>query len=149
MNLQAQWIVGFVDGEGCFHVGINPQKTLKCGFQILPEFVVTQHKRNLKVLYALKSYFKCGVVRVNHGDIYCYRVRSFHHLHHHIIPFFENHKLLTLKRIDFEKFRKVLLLIERGDHLTLQGVEKIRQIQQSMNTTGLQAKKSKRESSSF
>jgi hypothetical protein len=23
MKLNAQWIVGFVDGEGCFHIGMN------------------------------------------------------------------------------------------------------------------------------
>ena len=23
MDLNAQWVVGFVDGEGCFHIGIN------------------------------------------------------------------------------------------------------------------------------
>jgi hypothetical protein len=27
MNLNAQWIVGFVDGEGCFHIGINQKSS--------------------------------------------------------------------------------------------------------------------------
>lgn len=149
MNLQTQWIVGFVDGEGCFHVGINPHKTMKCGYQVLPEFVVTQHKRDIKVLYALKTYFNCGVVRRNHGDRYCYRVRGLEHLQEYIIPFFEKHKLLTTKRMNFEKFRKILLLMQRKEHLTLEGIQKIRLVQQSMNRNQVNAKEFKRESSSL
>jgi hypothetical protein len=136
MNLQTQWIVGFVDGEGCFHIGINQNKTLISGYQILPEFTVTQHKRNIQILYALKDFFKCGVVRVNHDDIFCYRVRGFSHLKENIIPFFEKHKLLTTKRVDFEKFRTVLLMMERKQHLTQDGLEKIKSIQETMNRKG-------------
>ena len=133
MNLQTQWIVGFVDGEGCFHIAINKNETLTSGYQVLPEFTVTQHERDIKVLYALKTFFGCGVVRVNHENRYCYRVRGFHHLQEIIVPFFEKHKLLTTKRVNFEKFRRVLLMMERKEHLTLQGLEKIREIQQTMN----------------
>ena len=133
MNLQTQWIVGFVDGEGCFHIGINQNSTLSLGYQVLLEFTVTQHEKDIKVLYALKTFFGCGVVRVNHGTRYCYRVRGFHHLRHKIVPFFEKHKLVTLKRINFEKFRTVVLMMEKKHHLTDDGLSKIREIQQTMN----------------
>jgi len=89
MNLEAQWIVGFVDGEGCFHVGINRHPDMKAGYQVLPEFTVVQHHRDVQVLHALKSYFGCGVVRSNHGDRMAYRVRSQEHLLEKVIPFFE------------------------------------------------------------
>ena len=35
-RLEAQWVVGFVDGEGCFYVGINAQPEMKAGCQVLP-----------------------------------------------------------------------------------------------------------------
>ena len=38
-RLSAEWVVGFVDGEGCFFVGINRQPSMKLGWQVLPEFV--------------------------------------------------------------------------------------------------------------
>ena len=133
MKLDAQWISGFVDGEGCFHVGINPHKEMTVGFQVLPEFTVVQHKRDVKVLHALKSYFGCGVVRVNHGDRMAYRVRSTKHLLEHIVPFFIKYPLKTKKNVDFKKFRKILLKIEAGDHLTHEGVEEIRTIASEMN----------------
>ena len=133
MNLNAQWIVGFVDGEGCFHVGINQNDSMSLGFQVLPEFTVVQHEVDEQVLHAFKAYFRCGVVRKNHGTRLSYRVRGQENLRDRIIPFFENHKLKTRKRVDFEKFRKVILLIEKGEHLTPKGLQKIRQIKASMN----------------
>ena len=135
MDLNAQWVVGFVDGEGCFHIGINRNQEMKLGIQVLPEFTVVQHQVDEQVLYALKAYFGCGVVRKNHGTRLCYRVRGHENLRSKIIPFFEKHQLKTRKRIDFAKFRKVVLLMEKKEHLSQDGLEKIRQIKQTMNST--------------
>ena len=135
MDLNAQWIVGFVDGEGCFHIGINKNQEMKLGVQVLPEFTVVQHQVDEQVLYALKDYFGCGVVRKNHGTRLCYRIRGHENLLHRIIPFFEKHQLKTRKRIDFVKFRKVVLLMQKGEHLNPDGLEKIRQIKTTMNST--------------
>ena len=133
MKLDAQWITGFVDGEGCFFVGINPHAEMTAGFQVLPEFTVVQHERDVQVLHALKAHFGCGVVRVNHGDRMAYRVRSVKHLLEHIVPFFVKHPLKTKKNVDFLKFRDVLLLMEAGNHLTVDGIERIRSIASQMN----------------
>ncbi len=133
MKLDAQWITGFVDGEGCFFVGINAHAEMTIGCQVLPEFTVVQHKRDVQVLYALKSHFQCGVVRVNHGDRMAYRVKGLQHLLERIVPFFVDHPLKTSKNIDFLKFRDVLLLMKAGEHLCEQGASKIRTIAAQMN----------------
>ncbi len=136
MNLDAQWITGFVDGEGCFHVGIDKHSDMTAGYQVLPEFTVVQHERDVQVLHALKAHFDCGVVRKNHGDRMAYRVRGQKHLLERIIPFFVEHPLKTKKHVDFEKFRKVLLMMEAGEHLTADGIERIRAIASQMNRGG-------------
>ena len=133
MNLDDKWITGFVDGEGCFHVAVNKHADMTSGYQVLPEFTVVQHERDVQVLHALKRYFGCGVVRTNHGDRMAYRVRSKKDLLERIIPFFEKHPLKTKKRIDFEKFRRVLLIMQAGDHLTKEGVLEARRIAAQMN----------------
>lgn len=133
MKLDAQWIVGFVDGEGCFHVGINPHKEMTTGYQVLPEFTVVQHKQDVKILHALKDYFGCGVVRSNHGDRMAYRVRGIKHLAERILPFFMEHPLKTIKNVEFKKFRRILLEMEKGHHLTKEGVEEIRRLASQMN----------------
>ena len=140
MELDAQWIVGFVDGEGCFHVSVNAHPEMSAGAQVLPEFTVVQHQRDIQVLHALKSYFGCGVVRANHGERMAYRVRSHEHLSKNIVPFFEKHPLKSRKRVDFIKFRDVVNLMNRSEHLTREGVDKIREIVDQMNRKGLKIK---------
>ena len=135
MQLEAQWVVGFVDGEGCFHVGVNVHAEMSVGYQVLPEFTVVQHERDIQILYALKAFFGCGVVRRNHGDRMAYRVRSKEHLLRKILPFFMAHPLKTKKNIDFLKFRDVLLLMETDGHLTREGMDAIRAIASEMNTS--------------
>jgi LAGLIDADG endonuclease len=133
MKLDAEWVTGFVDGEGCFHVGINTNPDMKLGIQVLPEFTVVQHERDVQLLHSLKTFFGCGVVRTNHGPRMAFRVRSREHLTTRIVPFFEKHPLKSQKRIDFEKFRDVLRAMETGDHLDSAGVENIRRIAAQMN----------------
>ena len=133
MKLEAQWVVGFTDGEGCFFVGVNRHPEMSSGFQVLPEFTVVQHKRDVQLLHALKDFFGCGVVRTNHGDRMAYRVRGMDHLSEKIVPFFEKHLLRSKKAIDFLKFRDVVLLMKQGVHLKPEGIERIRSIASTMN----------------
>ena len=133
MKLDPGWVTGFVDGEGCFHVGINAHADMAAGYQVLPEFTVVQHARDAQLLHALKAFFGCGVVRTNHGDRLAYRVRSQQHLLERILPFFEKHPLRSKKHIDFLKFREVLLMMQKGEHLERGGLERIREIASKMN----------------
>ena len=140
VNLDAAWITGFVDGEGCFHIGISKHPEMTLGYQVLPEFTVVQHERDVQLLYALKAYFGCGVVRSNHGDRMAFRVRGQENLLQRIMPFFEKHELKSKKRQDFIKFRRVLLLMEHGAHLTEEGLGQIREIADEMNRKSVKVK---------
>ncbi len=40
------WIVGFVDGEGCFTISLHKNPTTSSGWQIMPEFIVTQGEKS-------------------------------------------------------------------------------------------------------
>ena len=133
MNLESAWITGFVDGEGCFYIGINNHPKMSAQYQVLPEFVVVQHERDIQILYALKSFFGCGRVVNNHGDRKAFRVRKREHLTQVIVPFFEKHELKTKKRLDFICFRKVLQMMQRDEHLEIAGLERIRRIKARMN----------------
>jgi hypothetical protein len=133
MTPAPEWITGFVDGEGCFHIGINRHSGMGCGYQVLPEFTVVQHERDVEALLALRDFFECGVVRTNHADRKAYRVRGLDHLVQRIIPFFERHPLQTSERQDFEMFRSVALMMRAGLHLQADGIEAIRAIASRMN----------------
>jgi LAGLIDADG DNA endonuclease family protein len=133
MKLESDWVTGFVDGEGCFHVGISKHSEMTQGVQVLPEFTVVQHERDAQLLHALKAFFGCGVVRNNHGDRLAYRVRALEHLRGRIVPFFLEHPLKSKKHADFTKFRRVLEMMETGEHLTADGIERIREVAAQMN----------------
>jgi hypothetical protein len=64
-RLDPQWIVGFVDGEGCFSISIFKNVTSKSGFQVFPEFVVTQGAKSLLVLEKIQDHFQCGKIYEN------------------------------------------------------------------------------------
>ncbi len=130
----ANWIVGFVDGEGCFSVSIFKNRTSKLGLQVMPEFVVTQGAKSVHVLEEIKSFFGCGSIFVNrrydnHKEhIYRFCVRSLKDLQEIIIPFFKTNQLRTSKKHDFDIFCKAITMMTNRQHLSLEGLEKIRQL---------------------
>ena len=133
MSLDPNWIAGFVDGEGCFHVGISKHPELRFSYQILPELTVVQHERDIDLLQRLRSSMKCGVVRRNHGERYCWRVRDLKNLDQVVVPFFEKYKLRSKKRIEFQRFAKVVHMMIRKEHLSREGFDKIKKIASNMN----------------
>jgi hypothetical protein len=52
-------------------------------------------------------------------------------------PFFEKYPLMSRKRVDFIKFRDIVILMSHGAHLTVEGVANIRTITEEMNRKGL------------
>jgi len=133
MDLSADWVVGFVDGEGCFYVGFTNHPEMTIGYQVLPEFRVVQHERDIQVLYGLKAFFKNGVVRRNHEDRWEIRIRKFDGLVQ-VVKFFETHNLKTKKAVDFKKFAKIIHWMEDKRHLSVDGMLKMVQLAKEMNT---------------
>jgi hypothetical protein len=131
-SLDAEWIVGFVDGEGCFHVAINKQPKMKIGWQVLPEFRIVQHKRDIQILYKIRNTLGIGQITRNHGDRFEVRIRGLENLKK-LISFFQEHNLQTIKKENFEIFCKIIDLMENKEHLTKEGLNKIALLASSMN----------------
>ena len=134
-----QWVVGFVDGEGCFSVPIFRNRTCRLGWQVQPEFTVVQGARSVEVLYLLKQYFGCGRVGRNgrhdnhREDLFHFRIRSLGDHVGRVVPFFEANPLRTAKRSDFVTFATVVGLMANGSHLTPDGLRQIASLAQTMN----------------
>lgn len=143
------WVLGFIDGEGCFSIGFVKQPDRKeatrtrrgytTGYQVAPEFSVMQGERSLKNLKELKSFFGIGSIYINRRhdnhkeDLFRYSVSRHKDLLGIIIPFFEMNQLRTAKRNDFRYFVKCMRLIQKNKHLTKSGVIKIAQFTEKMN----------------
>ena len=72
-------------------------------------------------------------ITVNHGDRKELRVRGLNELSTRVVPFFEAHPLRTVKRTSFERFAEVIRLMQRGEHLTTEGLTQIRELASRMN----------------
>ena len=65
------WVLGFVDGEGCFSIGFVRQhdragrRGYKTGFQVSHEFAVTQGERSVPSLERLHPFFGVGQLVAN------------------------------------------------------------------------------------
>ena len=134
------WIVGFTDGEGCFSVSILKNKTSKSGWQIFPEFVITQGEKSLSALKICQKYFKCGRIFVNKRsdnhkeNLYRYCVRSIFELEERVIPFFEENRLKTCKEKDFDIFAKIVKMMSKKVHLDEKRFIEIAKLIETMNT---------------
>ena len=132
----ASWIVGFTDGEGCFHISINKISEMSLGWQVLPEFRIVQHEKDQDVLSKIRDYFGFGSVEINrtdeHGTRKEFRVRGLENLNK-IVDFFKINKLKTSKRKDFEIFSEVIELMNKKEHLKKEGLDKIAKLISEMN----------------
>jgi hypothetical protein len=131
--IDPNYITGFVDGEGNFSISISPRNFKDVKWEIRPSFSISQHKRDRGILYKIKDYFGCGIIRPNRKDnTYKYEVRSLQDLKNIIIPHFKKYPLQTTKRIDFEIFSQVIQIMEEGKHLTKDGLKEIIELLQKL-----------------
>jgi hypothetical protein len=137
--LAAEWVVGFVDGEGCFSIPIFKNRSCRLGWQVQPEFAVVQGERSVSVLHALEKFFGCGVVSVNRRrdnhrqDMWRLSVRRLVDLQERIVPFFEANPLRTAKACNFTSFAAVVAMMSMGDHLRMEGLARIASIAETTN----------------
>jgi hypothetical protein len=78
LELDPRWVVGFVDGEGCFSVSVHRNAMCRStgGWQLLPVFQVYQHVRHRAVLEGLVTFFGCGRITPKDRRAVCSRTRS-------------------------------------------------------------------------
>ena len=143
--IELGWVIGFVDGEGCFSIGFIRQpdrsgrKGYRTGYQVAHEFAVTQGARSIRCLQRLRVFFGVGQVIVNkrcdnHREhLYRYVVRRRKDLLEVVIPFFRQHPMRSSKQEDFENFARCVELINDGRHLSHEGLVGIAEIAQRMN----------------
>src|SRR5665213_174064 len=144
LELDPQWVVGFVDGEGCFSVSIHAHPGVRSfGWQINPVFHVYQHQDARFVLDALVPFFGCGRVRAKGGlsSVLTYAVDGLRDLEERIIPFFCTHPPLV-KQADFRRFVDIVDVLRSKAHFTPAGFEHAVRLAYAMNANGKQRKRS-------
>ena len=142
-NLSPDYVVGLVDGEGSFTIYVrNPdiEHTSVRRVVVEPKFYIKLIERDKDVLYALKDFFGCGSIyfqkdaRPNHQQCYRYEVFRWEELQTVIIPFFMEHQLKFVSKLnDFEIFCTMMALLKTGAHKTESGLRQLFDLKQQMH----------------
>lgn len=131
-SLNPNFISGFIDAEGCFHISIVNSESNKEGKSVRVIFQISLHEKDKALLNQIKDYFGVGKV-IDRGDnVHYYQVTSIRDLMV-IKTHLDKYPLITQKRVDLELFKKVIDLIINKEHLTKEGLVQIINIKASMN----------------
>ncbi len=125
-----EYLAGFTDGEGCFYVGFSKRNDLPLKWQVITEFHLSQNPGGKNLLEVFQQRLGCGYLKPNHAKslrdkTWVLIVKDRKDLKDKLIPFFKKNPLYTEKQHDFVIFCKVLELIEKGEHLYIDGLIKI------------------------
>jgi len=127
-----QWLAGFTTGEGSFSIKITNSSSNRLEFQVQLAFTLTQHERDKELMSSLVNYLDCGNVYKNRETV-DFQIKKFNDLTNKFIPFFQNFPIQGVKRLDYLDWCKVAELMQNKEHLTAEGLNKIRKIKAGMN----------------
>jgi len=133
---------GFTDAEGCFLIIVRKSHKSKLGWQIEANFTINLHSKDLDLLRLIQTYFD-GVGRIGKERNSCcdYTVGSLEQIVTKVIPHFDKYPLKTKKYSDYLLFKEAVMIMQSGEHLTKEGLQKIINIRASLNnglTTALE-----------
>jgi hypothetical protein len=134
---QACWfLAGFIEGEGSLSVGIKRHPTCRHGYYVDPGFYLYQHESGRAILELAKTTFDSGRIFPKSGNpkVLVYEVSSTAVLRERVIPFFERYVVpFSCKRETFMRFKEILELMDRKEHLRDDGLAEIVRKVYSMN----------------
>ena len=133
------FLAGFIEGEGALCVSIKHHPTARLGYLIDPEFFLYQHESGRWLLELAGEVFETGTIFRKHGSprVLVFAIHSLRSLIDKVVPFFERYVMpFSCKRATFERFREIVDLMERKEHLTADGLIGIVEKAYAMNPDG-------------
>lgn len=128
------WIAGFVTAEGCFFLSLFKSNRTKIGYAIQLMFKLTQNKRDKELLELVAKFMNCGAVYSHGENAFDFTVSNFADNQNIIIPMFKTYPIQGIKQLEYQDLCKVAALIDKGKHLTDEGLAEILLIKDRMNT---------------
>lgn len=133
-TLSPDYVVGFVDGEGCFFITVN-----KGGKEIRLLFEIELREDDREVLERIRKTLGCGsLYRLEYKRYEKWhphvklKVSNFKDISEKLIPFFKKNPLQAKKGKDFAIFCEVAEMMKNKKHLTASGREAIARLRSSL-----------------
>ena len=128
------FLTGFADGEGSFMIKTRKSSKYRLGWTVEPVFQIKLHGRDKELLISLQIYLGgAGTITRGGKDSAVYMVRSLKQISNVIIPHFDKYPLITQKLGDYLIFKEVIGIIQRKEHLTREGLDKVIALKANLN----------------
>jgi len=144
-KLNPYYLVGLVDGEGCFSITFNNHKSNRL-LEVRLIFEIELREDDKEILERVRKTLGCGNIYYLDYEKYKkwrphykYKVSNLKDLTLKVIPFFQKYPLQAKKKYDFALFCKVAGLMLRKYHLTTEGIEKIKLLKEDFIRDSLDA----------
>jgi hypothetical protein len=133
----ASWfLAGFIEDEGSLCVSVKRHPTCRHGYYVDPGFFLYQHESGRAILELAQRTFSSGRIypKSSSPHVLTYEVSSTEVLRERVIPVFERYVVpFSCKRETFTRFREILEMMERKEHLRDDGLAEIVRKVYSMN----------------
>lgn len=130
---QNYWLTGFSEAHGFFTIESDPIKlfdnNLKSDSNLRLEFKIKHQSDEL--LKLIKANFGGTIYYLKSDQIFCYNTTDFSSVKK-VIDYFDKFQLNSSKFIKFIKWRKIYRVIQRNEHLTLNGLNKIKKVKEDL-----------------
>ena len=122
-NFSDGWFRGFIDAQGCFFVYIVKDYPRV-------QLIISLQSKEKPLLVELQKFLKCGTLRKRKDNTEILQIVSSRDLERYIFPKLQTKGgavlLQTLKRLSYQKFRKIVRLVVEKKQYTIEGLEKIK-----------------------
>ena len=135
------WLAGFCSGDGSFSIKISKSSSNKLAHRVQLRFSIGLNIREKALITYLVTYFNLSENSKNiyyHDNYISFQVVNYSSIKYIIIPFFEKYPIQGTKSLDFADFKIIGDMINRKEHLTSEGFDKILSIKANMNEKRLQ-----------
>ncbi len=135
LHLDNAWLSGFIDAEGCFSAKLRKDSDYKLNFRIERKFIINQ-KGELPIFSILKTLFKSNAkiqkIIKNNSTYYKLELQSMQSTQL-LLNYLEKFPCKGEKNITVIRYRRINSYMERKEHLTKKGLEKIRRLCKKTN----------------
>jgi len=132
-KLNPYYIIGFVDGEGCFLINIVKGSNQILGFNVNLVFKLKLHSRDIELLKSIRNTLgQIGNITIRKDDYVEFIVSSKKDIEI-LIKHFKSYPLITQKWSDYQLFKQTFILIKNKEHLKIEGLNKIVSLKSVLN----------------
>jgi len=122
VDLKTHWLSGFLDADGNIGIFIANSSTHKLGKSVRLEIKISQ--KNLFLLEKIKEVFGGSISLLKNQDIYKFNITGNVKIRK-MINYLDLYHLQSKKYLQFFILRKCFRLMEKKEHLTLEGLKKV------------------------